>query len=238
MEALPDNIFLHQIFLYLDYFYDLDLLELRRVNTRFRGLVKIYFTRLNPCTYEIEYLNKQRDLGNDIKASLENQVSDCLENINKETHAELIDYISQTNQNKVEGDVLKGLKIVYSLVGVQLRNIPKVKSRTEQRKRNVYAYLEHVSDYWQFKNKIISLDVFEIKGKLLKKLKGKSNSIPKEKIQSLICLNSCLEYINLLCELIKVRDIWKYISRNATCDRITNETISERLLVLNQRIFL
>ena len=147
MDSLPDNIFLHQIFPFIDFVLDLDILSILRINKKFYLLIKKYFLILIPNSFNINYLNEKLEEGKILKDIFEYEISGCLTLVNKVTHGELIDYLSQSNQNKIDRNVLKGLNIIKKLVGYKENKKIVSKSKTEQKKKRIYHYLEFLQDY-------------------------------------------------------------------------------------------
>lgn len=232
METLSDNIYLHQIFPFLDFFLQQDLIVFRKVSKRFHMLFRVYFKNMKPVTFNIKYLNDQNSQANALKILFENEVNEIYENINKETHGQLLDYLSQNNQNNIEKTVLDGIKILMDFVGFKRKKPAPVKSRTENKKRIIYSYLEFFADYWQFKNKLNAFNIFEVEESKLKKLSRKMALLCNEKIQPLRCLSACLAYIDILFQNMPNCEMLKFAIRSGS-EGVSEEAISARLMVLS-----
>ena len=147
MNLLPDSVILHHICPFLDFFYETDIITLREVSSRFKNLIKKYFTLTTPKTYDLAYLNTKLETAMLLKYEFSTAVDVFLTNIDKVAHGELVDILSQNNQNKIDENILNSLKIVMKFVDYHKIPTINAKSRTEKRKKKIYFYLEFVSDY-------------------------------------------------------------------------------------------
>lgn len=237
MEKLSDNILLYHVLPCLDFFVYCEFLELRKTCKRFKTLVHRYL-KSSPWSFQLDYLNSQLSLANSLRLLFENSMNDILENINKVTHGELIDYLSQSNQNKIHNSVLKCFKPLVFFVDYKLPTVTKTKSKTEYKKKRLIPYLEFLGDFWYFKNKLLTVDIFNItkaKLKALNKLLLKHKSFNAENLH---CLSACLNYISLCCEycISPTKDLIKFHKRNEDVLIVTSSTISDRLAYLLQAL--
>lgn len=231
MDKIPNNIFLYHIFPYFDFFVYCDLLTFRQLNHHYKKLISKYLTQPSPQTYSIKYINEIFLQAKELNMVFEKESSESLENINKITHGLLIDYLAQSNQNKVENDVLLAIGIVMEYVGAKKKPVEKGKSRTENKKRKIAGYIEFVGDYWSFKNKILSVDIWHMKKRKIDKMMGKIANISIGKIAELECLISLFKFIELLSVYLQCENkgLIFFSMRNQLAEKIIDEIVEARI---------